>query len=220
MATEKTAGLQITPPNFKRIHMTIAGNAPYVANKFPSEAIQEMAEKQRAGSQAKKGKQRAGKDFDGCFRSSMHTTTAGVPGVPASTFRKAMISACRLVGFKMTLAKLALFVESDDFDSDDGTPLVVFSKGEPHRVDSYVRNATGVADIRPRAHWDAGWEIRVRVKYDADLFSAADVINLFRRVGAQVGIGAGRPDSSMSTGLGWGTFDVVFVGEPEEVEVA
>jgi hypothetical protein len=28
------------------------------------------------------------------------------------------------------------------------------------------------------------------------------------RVGAQVGIGEGRPDSKNSTGMGWGTFEI------------
>jgi hypothetical protein len=216
MATKQE--IQITPPNFNRIVISIVGNAPYVSNKFSSEAREMMKGKQMAGTQARKGRNREGKDFEAGYFGSMHTSTNGTPGIPASTFRNAMISACRLVGFKMTLAKLALFVESDDVDCDDGTPLVIFSKGTPHRVDSYVRNDTGVADIRPRAHWDAGWTIDLRVRYDADLFSESDVINLLRRVGAQVGIGAGRPDSKMSTGLGWGTFDVTRVTEPEVIE--
>ena len=33
-----------------------------------------------------------------------------------------------------------------------------------------------------------------------------DVTNLMQRVGMQVGIGEGRPDSRDSAGLGWGTF--------------
>jgi hypothetical protein len=46
----------------------------------------------------------------------------------------------------------------------------------------------------------------VRVQYDADQFTATDAANLMTRVGAQVGIGEGRPDSKMSAGMGWGTF--------------
>jgi hypothetical protein len=76
-------------------------------------------------------------------------------------------------------------------------------------VDSYVRNETGVADIRPRAHFDPGWEAEVRIQYDADQFTLTDVTNLLLRVGKQVGVGAGRPDSTKSTGMGWGTFEIV-----------
>ena len=35
-----------------------------------------------------------------------------------------------------------------------------------------------------------------------------DVTNLLMRVGQQVGIGEGRPDSKNSAGMGWGTFNV------------
>jgi len=71
-----------------------------------------------------------------------------------------------------------------------------------------VRNATGVADIRVRPMWRE-WGAHVRVKYDADQFTLTDVTNLMARVGMQVGIGEGRPDSKSSAGLGWGTFELV-----------
>lgn len=37
---------------------------------------------------------------------------------------------------------------------------------------------------------------------------AVDVANLMNRVGAQVGIGEGRPDSKNSAGMGWGLFSI------------
>jgi hypothetical protein len=117
-----------------------------------------------------------------------------------------MISACRLVGFKMTLAKLSVFVVADTFDRVDGIPLIHFS-GDPERTEMAVRNATGVADIRVRPMWRA-WSATVHITFDEDQFSSADVMNLMVRVGQQVGIGEGRPDSRDSAGLGWGTFRV------------
>ena len=131
-------------------------------------------------------------------------STEGWRGIPAGAFRQAMISACRLVGFKMTLAKLSVFVHADGFDRIDGIPLIKID-GEPERTDMAVRNATGVADIRVRPMWRE-WGANVRVKYDADQFTIQDVTNLMQRVGMQVGIGEGRPDSRDSAGLGWGTF--------------
>ena len=68
-----------------------------------------------------------------------------------------------------------------------------------------VRNATGGPDIRVRPIWRE-WSADVRVRYDADQFTLNDVTNLMDRVGMQVGIGEGRPDSRQSAGLGWGTF--------------
>jgi hypothetical protein len=132
----------------------------------------------------------------------------GSPGIPASAFRAAMIDACRLVGFKMTEAKMSVFVQADGFDADDGTPLVRFSGGEPEMTQFTVRNATGVADVRVRPMWRR-WEAILRIQYDADQFKEADVLNLLLRAGLQVGVGEGRPFSKKSAGMGWGTFTIV-----------
>jgi hypothetical protein len=200
--------LQIKPSNLKVSTFTIVGTAPYVSNKFAAEAREMMRARQAAGSQAKKGSKREPKDFDKCYLESMHAFGDGTYGVPATSFRQAIVSACRIVGFKMTLAKLAIFVEADGFDVDDASPLVRFTKGSPEKFESFTRNETGVADIRVRGKWQPGWEMKLRVKYDADLFGYDDIKNLLQRVGAQVGVGAGRPDSKDSCGQGWGTFEV------------
>ena len=105
----------------------------------------------------------------------------------------------------MTLAKLSSFVEADGFDREDGTPLVRIIGGDYRSVTHHVRNATGVVDIRSRPMWDE-WEADVRIRFDADQFSLTDITNLLSRVGAQVGIGEGRPDSKSSAGMGWGMF--------------
>jgi len=207
--TKNESKLTIKAPKFQTVEFLLRGNAPYVSNKFSAEARNMMRAKQAAGSQAKKGAARAPKDFDKCFRESMHAAATGEYGVPASCFRQAMVSACRIIGFKMTLAKLALFVVHDDIDCDDASPLVLFRKGTPEHFEAATRNETGVADIRVRGKWQPGWEILLRVRFDADMFSESDVRNLLMRVGVQVGIGAGRPDSKESCGQGWGTFDVV-----------
>jgi len=199
---------QIKAPNFQEATFLLTGTAPYVSNKFSAEAREMMRAKQAAGTQSKKGSAREPKDFDRCFRESMHTTADGHHGVPASCFRQAMVSACRIVGFKMTLAKLALFVKADGFDADDASPLVLFERGKPSKFESATRNETGVADIRARGKWEPGWQIRLCIRYDADMFTETDVLNLLSRVGEQVGIGAGRPDSKSSCGQGWGTFSV------------
>jgi len=100
-----------------------------------------------------------------------------------------------------------VFVAADGFDAVDGIPLIKIV-GDYARLDMAVRNATGVADIRIRPIWRE-WSTSLTVQYDADQFTVDDVTNLLRRVGMQVGIGEGRPDSRDSAGLGWGTFEIV-----------
>ena len=201
--------ITIAPPKIKIAEFGIRGVAPYVQNKFSQKAREQMHAKQAAGSTAKKGTKREAKDFQAAYEGAMHKTAEGWCGIPAPAFRNAMISACRVVGFQMTRAKLALFVVPDGFDAEDGTPLVRITKGEPIYTELAVKNETGVCDLRPRPMWREGWEAVVRIKYDADMFTLTDVANLLMRAGAQVGIGEGRPDSRKSCGIGWGIFDLI-----------
>ena len=206
-AAQAKDSISIPAPNLRIVEVEIVGTAPLMINRFSQKALDQMAEKQKAGSQAKKGRQREAKDFDAVFNGARHLSREGWDGISAGAFRNALISACRLVGFKMTLAKLSLFIEADGFDRDDGTPLVRIIGGRPDRTVMAARNATGVVDLRVRPKWDE-WRAVLRVRYDADQFSATDVVNLVMRVGMQCGIGEGRPDSKMSAGIGFGTFAV------------
>lgn len=204
----------IDAPRFGVATLTIRGTAPYVQNRPGPTAVAAMRAKMVAGSTTKKGQKREPKDFRALYEETLYRGADGAwHGIPAIGLRKAMVSACRLVGFTMTIGKLAVFVDPDGFDASDGTPLVRITKGEPQYLESFVKNETGVPDIRPRPMWLPGWEARVRVRFDADQMTLGDVCNLLHRVGQQVGIGAGRADSPRSCGMGWGFFEVL-----EEVE--
>ena len=192
--------------NMLTAEFKLIGTAPYVQCRFSEKAINQIRATQAAGSQAKVRKVRDAKDFAAAFESAKHVMENGKCGIPAGAFRNAMISACRLIGFKMTLAKLAVFVQADGFDVVDGVPLVVID-GKPEQHEMMGRNANGSVDLRVRAIFRK-WSVKLRVNFDADVFSITDVSNLLSRVGRQVGIGEGRPDSRNSAGMGWGTFEI------------
>jgi hypothetical protein len=204
-----TTGTTITipPPNMRTALFRIKGTSPLVQCKFSEKAKQAIRETQEAGTTARGKKKREPKNFDEVCAAAVHRSDGGWVGIPAGAFRSAMISACRLVGFKMTLAKLSVFVEADGLDADDGTPLVKLIAGDYERVDMHVRNATGVIDLRTRPMWRE-WQADVRVRWDADQFKLNDIANLLARVGMQVGIGEGRADSRASAGMGWGMFEL------------
>lgn len=195
----------IAPPKFQIAKISIVGTTPLVLHKFSEKAKATIKATQEAGSQGRKGKTREARDFEANFQAARHLAKAGWDGFPASAIRNALISACRTVGFRMTLAKLSLFCVADGF-SEDGTGLVRITKGEPHMDIRAARNANGGTDLRARPMWEPGWEATVTLRWDADQFSAADVANLLSRAGIQVGLGEGRPDSHMSAGVGWGEF--------------
>ena len=199
--------VQITPPKIEVLPLKIIGTAPLVQHKFGEKARKQILDTQEAGSQAKKGKKRDPKNFEQCYQDARHVSTEGWDGIHAGGFRRAMVDACKLVGFFMTRAKLGLFIKADGF-SADGTPLVNITKGKPTMRIHEARNSSGVIDLRARPMWDAGWEAIVTIEYDSEMFNTTEVVNLMARVGIQCGIGEGRPNSKDSTGCGWGTFKV------------
>jgi hypothetical protein len=196
----------ISPPNFELAKIKIVGDSPFVSNKMTSENRKKMMDKQESGERSKKGAKRPPKDFDAIYRGSMHVSTDGWYGIPAPAFRAGLVSACRLVGFQMVRAKLCLFVEKDGIDADDGSPLVRIY-GKPERRVLPVKLADGSTDIISRGFFFP-WSASLTLKWDADQFSASDVLALLARVGQQVGVGAGRNDSKNSCGMGWGVFHV------------
>lgn len=203
----KKANVIIAKPNFQTAAIPIRGTAPYVQHAFSQKSVDTMREAQEAGQQARSRRKRAPKDFKAVYEAATHFSREGWIGIPAPAFRNAMISACRTIGFKMTLAKLSVFIVADGFDRADGTPLVKITKGKPREHFAPARNANGGTDIRCRPMFEE-WEAMLRVRWDADQFSSADVVNLLARAGEQVGVGEGRADSRESNGIGWGSFEV------------
>ena len=84
-----------------------------------------------------------------------------------------MVDACRLAGFKMTHAKMGVFILGDGYDHSDGRPLVKVN-GTSKQFRSFVRLANGAPDIASRARFDK-WSIDLQVEFDTDMFSADDV---------------------------------------------
>lgn len=197
----------ITPPNFQRIKLTLEGTAPLMQCRFSAKAMQAMKAKHEAGSTAKKGGKKEPRDFEDDFRQAIHVSEDGWTGIPAAAFRNACIDVCRMVGFKMTHAKMSIFCEADGYDHVDGQPLVKLKAGEPEMSLMAVR-IVNTTDIRPRPMWRK-WGLDITLRYDADQFTSNDVVNLISRAGEQIGIGEGRPYSKQSAGMGFGTFRVV-----------
>jgi hypothetical protein len=209
----KETSVVISAPKFNTVAVILQSTAPLVVERFSKKA--ELMAKMALGSAAANKKVRTARDYDNEAEEARYRAPDGWEGMNAAAFRAGMIGACRLVGFKMTLAKLSVFVEADAFDLKDGIPLVrVYGKSETYTA--HTRNATGVVDVRSRPMYRE-WAVKLRVRFDADQFSAQDVYNLIARVGGQVGIGAGRPDSKASAGCGFGTFEVVPNDKQKEV---
>lgn len=197
----------ISEPKFESLRFDLVGTAPLMQARFSAKAMQMMRDKHEAGSTANKGKKKEPRNFDADFKGAQHRSLDGWCGMPASAIRSACISACRMCDFKMTHAKMSIFVKSDGNDIVDGLPLIKIDAGEPECLQMATRNATGVADLRVRPMWRE-WKLHPIIVYDADQFTQKDVENLITRAGVQVGIGEGRPFSKSSNGIDFGTWRI------------
>jgi hypothetical protein len=207
-ATTTDTSITIKPPNFGRAEFTLKGIAPLVIHRFSAKTKNEMKQKMETGKAAGSKKNREAKSTDDTYQEARYISAAGWDGVHAGAFRNALISACRLVGFKMTLAKMSLFIEADGWDKQEPQIPLVKINGKPCKQEDMARVETGQPYVCVRAAYH-DWSIKLRIRWDADQFTINDVANLLARVGMQVGIGEGRPDSKNSAGMGWGLFEVV-----------
>lgn len=207
MSKKANTVVTIKPPAFASACFTLRGVAPLVVHRFSAKTKEQMRQKMETGKAASSKKDREAKSTDDLFQEARYISSDGWDGIHAGAFRNAMISACRLVGFKMTLAKMSVFVIADGWDAIEPQIPLVRIYGEPVKQEDMARVATGqpYVCVRPAYH---DWTIKLMVRWDADQFTLADVTNLVSRVGMQVGIGEGRPDSPNSAGMGWGLFEI------------
>lgn len=199
-----TRELLIKAPNIKTASFEIIGTAPLVIHRFSKKTKEQMKQKMEMGKSGSSKKNREAKDTGDLFDESRYYG-GGWDGFNASAIRSAMISACRLVGFKMTLAKMSIFVEQDGWDKHEPQIPLIRINGQAIKQEDMARVETGQPYVCVRAAYH-NWSAKVKIRWDADQFSIQDVTNLLMRVGQQVGICEGRPDSPNSCGMGWGLF--------------
>lgn len=198
----------IKPVNFDQAVFGLRGkDGPLVIHRFSAKLKEEMKQKMETGKPASSRKNREAKSTDTAYEEARYRFEDGGDGFNASALRNAMISACRLVDFKMTLAKLSVFVEKDGVDRLEPQIPLIRIYGEPRKQEDMARveNGNPYVTVRP-AYYE--WSARARIRWDRDQFKLDDIANLLNRVGQQVGIGEGRPDSKSSCGMGWGLFDI------------
>jgi hypothetical protein len=206
--TGRSSVSTIKAPNLVVASFQVIGSAPLVVHRFSAKVKNEMKRKMEEGKSASSKKIRDPKLTDDTFHEARYISPEGWDGFQASSVRNAMISACRLVGYKMTLAKLSVFVIPDGWDAaEPQIPLIQIRDTQPVKQEDMARVETGQPYVTVRAAYH-NWTANIKIRFDADQFSQDDVANLLMRVGKQVGLCEGRPDSKNSAGMGWGLFEV------------
>lgn len=197
----------ISPPKFQEAIFHIVGTEVMVIRRFSTKTKKALGDKAIAGKTASSRKVREPQDPEAIYNEARYISDEGWDGFPCSAIRCAMINACRLVDYKMVLAKMSIFVVADGHDAKEPQIPLIRIIGDPILQEDVARVQTGqpYITVRPAYH---NWSADIKIRWDADQFTLDDVTNLLARAGGQVGIMEGRPFSKDSAGLGWGTFEI------------
>lgn len=110
-------------------------------------------------------------------------------GIKASSFKRAMVRAGKLNGFKMTDAAASLFVRS----APDHTELVHIVTDEPPVMRCDFVKVQMTTDLRFRCEL-RNWRCSIDLEYNASVFSEEQVIAMLSDSGRGVGVGDWRPE--------------------------
>ena len=197
--------IKINAPNIQVAKFEIIGTTPLVVHRFSKKAKDKMIHNMMFPPKPGAKPKREPLDPEAEYNAARYISKDGWDGFNAAAVRNAMISACRLAGFKMTIAKLSLFVIADGVDKLEPQYNLVRILGERERFDAIGRLDNGSPNPVYRPLYFP-WKAVLKIAFDRDQLSLQDVANLLHRVGSQIGLCEGRYDSKNSAGQGWGCF--------------
>jgi hypothetical protein len=194
IAKKDVQGLSIPAMNIQLMKVKINGTAPLIFHKWDEKAIRMILDKQMK--KAQKG--REVRDPEKEYESSFYYDSEGNIAFPARNIKQAIVGSARFInGVPMTILRGALFVEGD---KDGFIPLTY--KEKTMRQDM-VTVGMGTADIRFRGQVE-GWSMELMIKFDANILSSEQVLNLLQRAGFSQGLGEWRPERNGDNG----TFEI------------
>lgn len=199
--------ISIPAINIKKFEITLVGDSPLIVHRFAEKARKELLD--RAMQKAKAGREAKNpvKEFidslywlsdkpEECTEEAFEKAikNGATFGFPSVAFKAAAVSA----GYRAGITKDK--VTSNGAFHIDGEFVEI--NGIPEMREDVVR-LSGVGsppEIRYRGEFKE-WEASFTVKYNAGVFSAEQIINLFNLGGFACGIGEWRPEKKGSYGM-------------------
>jgi hypothetical protein len=177
------------------MQITLVGDSPLICHAWSKKAKAAMLAKQmKKAAQAK-----AAKDPEQDFKDSLYAHPDGGWGFPAVAFKASAVDACtHIANITKVEARGAFHIDGE----------LVKIEGKPTPREDMVRIGMGVADIRYRGEFKK-WRCTFSLRYNANVISVEQILNLFNTAGFAVGVGEWRPSRDGSNGM----FHVATKGE-------
>lgn len=198
---EQTSTVTIRRISKERLLIPIRGTASLIVHNWSEKAKLQMLD----ATQGKK-KIKEPKDPNADFESSLYRLPDGGYGIPALSFKNAMVSGARYFGKDLTMVQVRQAIFVAGIRSADKTPVQltpIQSDGGPIMREDMVRVGMGGTDLRYRGEfWP--WTAVVDLTYVKSLLDQGSVISLLEAAGFGVGVCEWRPERSGANG----TFEI------------
>jgi hypothetical protein len=200
---KENIGIELPPLAIKLMEVTIIGDSPIIVHAWSEKAKREMLDKQmKRAKQAKEAK-----DPKADFESSLYRLADGGYGFPSVGFKSSAVTAgTSVAGLTKVAARQAFHVIGEDVDvkgAFEGTSArhnLVRIVGKLSMREDMVKVGMGKADLRYRGEF-ADWHARLLVRYNANVLSEAQILNLINTAGFAVGVGEWRPERDGMSGM-------------------
>lgn len=201
---KENIGIELPMLKLEMMEVTLIGDAPLVVHAWGLKAKGEMLSKQLKLARGAKEAKNPQADFE----ASMYRLADGGFGFPSIAFKNAAVTAgTSVAGLTKIAARQAFHILGEDADivgafegSKSRTNLARIEGCEPQMREDMVRVGMGTADLRYRAEFPK-WFTRILVRYNANVLSPAQILNLLNTAGFAVGIGEWRPEKNGQYGL-------------------
>ena len=194
--------ISIPKPVMGVLPLLVTGDTRLVVHNWSAKAKGMMVDKAAGKARTKKPP----KDPEQEYRDSLYQDAEGWHGVPAISFKKAAVDACRFCeGITMIQARGVMRVLAQGIDVNNGVEIVRIDGDGPHMREDPVR-VQMTTDLRYRAEWRT-WQAKLKVVFNRNVVSYDHIFHLFVLAGLHCGIGEGRPSAPKNT-LDWGCFSV------------
>ena len=200
MAATST-NVTLPPLQIASVSVTLIGDTPLIVHRWSEKAKKQMLDKQMKKATA--GKE--AKDPERDFRESLYVLEDGTYGFPIIGFKAAAVTACTSIGSMTKVAARQAFHVDGEF--------AVIEGDEPQMREDMVRVGMGTADIRYRGEFK-NWWTTITVKYNANVMSAEQILNLMQTAGFAVGVGEWRPEKDGQ----YGRFHVATAAEMKAID--
>jgi hypothetical protein len=150
--------------------------------------------------QQKKAKPaKAAKDPVEDYNGARYLMEDGRDGLPPRMFKQALVDAASFVdGITKVMLRGAVMVNM----GEELVPIE-YDGDEPVMREDVVRLQGQTADLRYRPEY-RNWRVRLKIRYNARLLSAEQVLHLLNIAGFSVGVGESRPQRNGE----WGCFHI------------